>query len=193
MHSAWVDKRSPSPACFQTPFYHGRRRSGDFGRLFQAWKSIPTKIPVGQSDCRIALCCITKMALCEDGIPRLNISVPSAVVEDVLGALVQLQYTNPTEDEEATLDFSTWVGKSLCLRQSSVHFDNTRQYLKALRYCCWSSQSARPWTKPIIYTVLNKRPHWTKQHAPKQTTHTGFAAAGVTWGMNSRKACVMQV
>ena len=29
-------------------------------------------------------------------------------------------------------------------------------------------------------TVFAKHPHWTKQHVPKQTTHTGLAVAGVT-------------
>ena len=76
------------------------------------------------------------MASCEMeySIPRLNVSVPSAIVKGLLlGALVQLGYKSPTEDEEkAILDFikgcnifvslSTGEGKSLCLRQSSVHF-----------------------------------------------------------------------
>ena len=116
-----------------------KRQSGDFGRLFGAQKSIPTKVLVGQSDCRIAL-----LLHNQDGavqrwnllIPRLNISILSTTMKGVLlGALVQLGYRSPTEDkEEAILGFvkgcgvfvslSTMVNR--CVNASLLFFLTTR-------------------------------------------------------------------
>ena len=39
------------------------------------------------------------------------------------------------------------------------------------------------------HTVLTKHPYWTKQLAPKQTTHTALAVAGVTCEVTSKRTC----
>ena len=43
-----------------------------------------------------------------------------------------------------------------------------------------------------VHTVLTKHPHWTKQHAPKQTTHTGLADTGATCEVTIGRGNVMQ-
>ena len=85
---------------------------------------------------------MTKMTPCDDGnvlIPRLKISVPSAVVKGVLlGALVQLGCKSPTENQDqAILEFikeryifvshSTGVGQSLCHANLPFIFYNILQ------------------------------------------------------------------
>ena len=76
-------------------------------------------------------------------IPRLNVSVPSAVVRGaILGAFGQLEYKSPTGDqEEAILEFvkghdvfvslPTGAGKSLCYASLPYIFDSIRQHLQS--------------------------------------------------------------